>query len=148
MKVQLKDTIRFATLLLVLLTVKTNAQQTTKSIVKHRIVMQLVTNDELAHKGLMKQLNNLKNGWGDTVMIEVVCHGPGIELLMQEKSTQASEIQKLQQRGIVFVACENTMHEKKILHNSILPQIKFVTMGIGEIVLKQEQGWSYIKAGM
>jgi intracellular sulfur oxidation DsrE/DsrF family protein len=109
--------------------------------------MQLVSGDELVHKGLIKQLNNLKNGWGDTVAIEVVCHGPGIELLMKEKSTQQNEIQKLIKRDIVFVACENTMREKKISYEAILPNTKFVVMGIGEIVIKQEQGWSYIKAG-
>lgn len=135
-------------LIVVLLMLETaEAQNPTSGIVKHRIVMQLVSNDEAVHKGLMKQLNNLKNGWADTVAIEVVCHGPGIELLMHEKSTQALEIAKLQQRGIVFVACENTMLEKKIAHSSIMSHVKFVTMGIGEIVLKQEQGWSYIKAG-
>jgi intracellular sulfur oxidation DsrE/DsrF family protein len=123
------------------------AQSTNNDVVKHHIVMQLVSGDELVHKGLIKQLNNLKNGWGDTVAIEVVCHGPGIELLMKEKSTQQNEIQKLIKRDIVFVACENTMREKKISYEAILPNTKFVVMGIGEIVIKQEQGWSYIKAG-
>jgi intracellular sulfur oxidation DsrE/DsrF family protein len=123
------------------------AQSTNHDVVKHRIVMQLVSGDEMVHKGLIKQLNNLKNGWGDTVTIEVVCHGQGIELLMKEKSTQQDEIIKLIKQGIVFVACENTMHEKKIPHDAIMSNMKFVEMGIGEIVIKQEQGWSYIKAG-
>lgn len=118
-----------------------------QALPQHRIIMQLVSADENVHKGLMRQLHNLKNGWGDSVAIEVVCHGPGIELLMHEKTTQLEEIEKLKDRGVVFVACENTMREKKIPHESILSGMKYVMMGIGEIVLKQEQGWSYIKAG-
>ncbi|MFN3445069.1 MAG: DsrE family protein [Bacteroidia bacterium] len=114
---------------------------------KHLIVMQLTSADTMVHKGLIKQLNNLKTGWGDTVNIEVVCHGPGIELLMSSKSRFSQQINQLQQKGIDFVACENTMLEKKINKIEILPNMIFVHMGIGEIILKQEQGWQYIKAG-
>lgn len=114
---------------------------------KHRIIMQLTSNDINVHKGLTKQLNNLKNGWGDSVEIEVVCHGPGIDFITTEKSGFKEEINQLLKRGIVFVACENTMREKQIPKELIMKGMQFVQMGIGEIVVKQEQGWSYIKAG-
>ncbi len=120
------------------------ANQTFK---KHHIIMQLTSADPLVHKSLVKQLSNLKNGWKDTVAIEVVCHGPGLEFLMKEKSTYSAEIEKLRGMGIQFMACENSMREKNISREAILPNLEFVLMGIGEIVIKQEQGWSYIKAG-
>jgi intracellular sulfur oxidation DsrE/DsrF family protein len=123
------------------------AQAQNNTYKKHLIVMQLTSADTIVHKGLIKQLNNLKNGWGDTVNIEVVCHGPGIALLMNNKTKLGTHISQLQQRGIDFVACENTMLEKKINKEEILPNMTFVRMGIGEIILKQEQGWHYIKAG-
>jgi uncharacterized protein len=113
----------------------------------HRIVMQLVSGDTLAHKSLFVQLRNLSEGWGDSVAIEVVCHGPGMNLLMTAKSTQAANIAKFQQQGIRFIACENTLKERKIDKTELLPKLEFVKMGIAEIVIKQEQGWSYIKAG-
>lgn len=131
--------------LIVLIGHKVQAQNNTYK--KHLIVMQLTSADTMVHKGLIKQLNNLKTGWGDTVNIEVVCHGPGIELLMSSKSRFSQQINQLQQKGIDFVACENTMLEKKINKTEILPNMIFVRMGIGEIILKQEQGWHYIKAG-
>jgi intracellular sulfur oxidation DsrE/DsrF family protein len=105
---------------------------------KHRIIMQLTSNDINVHKGLTKQLNNLKNGWGDSVEIEVVCHGPGIDFITTEKSGFKEEINQLLKRGIVFVACENTMREKQIPKESIMIGMQFVQMGIGEIVVKQE----------
>lgn len=114
---------------------------------KHKIIMQLSSNDTLVWKGLMNNLKNLKAGWGDSLTIEVVAHGPGIELLMSNKTTQYQNIIKFVQQGIVFVACENTMKEKNISKEQIITEAQFVKMGIGEIVLKQEQGWSYIKAG-
>jgi intracellular sulfur oxidation DsrE/DsrF family protein len=120
---------------------------TAQSQPPHRIVMQLVSGDTLAHKSLFVQLRNLTEGWGDSVAIEVVCHGPGMNLLMTAKSTQGANIAKFQQQGVRFVACENTLKERKIDKSELLPQLDFVKMGIAEIVIKQEQGWSYIKAG-
>jgi intracellular sulfur oxidation DsrE/DsrF family protein len=114
---------------------------------QHRIVMQLTSADEKAHKSLTKQLNNLKDGWGDTVTIEVVCHGPGIDFLTTDKTKFADEIYKLKTRGIVFVVCENSLKEREVPKEAILPEMQYVKMGIGEIVIKQEQGWIYIKAG-
>lgn len=113
----------------------------------HRIVMQLTSDNPEVHKGLMKQLSNLTEGWKDSVAIEVVCHGPGIQLLMSENTTQKEAIYAMKKRGVDFVACENTMKAKNIPKEAFLEDIHYVMMGIAEIVIKQEQGWSYIKAG-
>lgn len=114
---------------------------------QHRIVMQLSSNDTLVWKGLMNNLKHLKAGWGDSVVIEVVAHGPGLDFLTKGKTTQQEKITHFKHMGIAFIACENTMMERKIPKESIIAEAAFVRMGIGEIVRKQEEGWSYIKAG-
>lgn len=126
---------------------KSKKAKATHQLVKHKIVMQLTSSEAPVHKGLIKQLNNLKNGWGDTVTIEVVCHGPGIDFLTTEKTKFKDEIYQLKEKGIVFVVCENSLKERDVPKEAILPQMEYVKMGIAEIVIKQEQGWSYIKAG-
>ncbi len=113
----------------------------------HRVVMQLSSNDTLVWKGLMNNLKHLKAGWGDSLQVEVVAHGPGIDFLTAGKTTQQEKIAYFSSMGIRFIACENTMMERKVPRSSIIPEAGFVRMGIGEIILKQEQGWSYIKAG-
>lgn len=125
------------------------AAQTTvgSTTVQHQVVLQLSSNDTLVWKGLMNNIKNLKNGWGDSVSIEVVAHGPGIEFLMLGKTTQQEKIAYFKSKGVVFVGCENTLTERKISKESIIPEAGFVKMGVGEIILKQEQGWSYIKVG-
>jgi intracellular sulfur oxidation DsrE/DsrF family protein len=115
--------------------------------VLHRVVMQLSSNDTLVWKGLMNNIKNLKNSWGDSVSIEVVAHGPGIEFLTKEKTTQQEKIAYFKSKGVVFVACENTMAERKISKENIIPEAGFVKSAVVEIILKQEQGWSYIKVG-
>ena len=114
---------------------------------KHFVVMHLSSNDTLVWKGLMNNLKNLKAGWGDNVQIEVVAHGAGIEMLMTSKTTQQEKITESKNKGIVFVACENTMRERKIAKDAFIAEAGFVPMGVGEIIMKQEQGWSYVKVG-
>jgi hypothetical protein len=115
--------------------------------VQHRVVLQLSSNDTLVWKGLMNNIKNMKNGWGDSVLIEVVAHGPGIEFLTKGKTTQQERIAYFKSKGVVFVGCENTLTERKISKENIIPEAGFVKMGVGEIIMKQEQGWSYIKVG-
>ena len=134
-------------ILISLLTFQGWSQNTNGPVLQHRIVMQLSSNDTLVWKGLMNNLKHLKAGWGDSVLIEVVAHGPGLDFLTQGKTTQQEKINHFKQLGIMFIACENTMMERKISKESIIAEAAFVRMGIGEIVRKQEQGWSYIKAG-
>lgn len=119
-----------------------NAQNETK----HRIVFQLTTDDTLAHKALMKQLNNILSVAPDT-KIEVVCHGPGMNMLINGKSTVVAKIQDLKKRDVQFMACEFSIKERNIDRNTIITEAAYVKAGIVEIVSKQEQGWSYIKAG-
>jgi intracellular sulfur oxidation DsrE/DsrF family protein len=113
---------------------------------QHKIVFQLTTDDTLAHKALMKQLNNIISVAPDT-KIEVVCHGPGLNMLVIGKSIIPEKIQLLKARGIDFLACEFSMKERNISREKIIPEAGTVPAGIIEIVTKQEQGWSYIKSG-
>jgi intracellular sulfur oxidation DsrE/DsrF family protein len=113
----------------------------------HKVVIQLSSADTLVWKGLMNNIKNLKATWQDSIAIEVVAHGPGIGFLMKEKTTQSDRIIEFKSKGVVFVGCENTLIEKKISKESIIPEAGFVKSAVVEIILKQEQGWSYIKSG-
>lgn len=124
-----------------------SAQQTSVKEKPHKVVIQLSSSDTLAWKGLMNNIKNLKAAWEESVTIEVVVHGPGIGLLMKEKTTQSERIIHFKSKGVVFVACENTLIERKISKESIIPEAGFIKSAVVEIVLKQEQGWSYIKSG-
>lgn len=118
--------------------------EVTKTI--HKIVFQLTTSDTLAHKALMKQLVNIKTVAPDT-KIEVVCHGPGLDLLLSNKTIVHEKIKTAKEKGVEFIACEFSLKERKLDKSTIIPEAGFVPAGIIEIVIKQEQGWTYIKSG-
>ena len=111
-----------------------------------KIVFQLTTDDTTAHKALMKQLGNITSVKPDT-RIEVVCHGPGLELLQTEKSIVAEKVKGFAAKGITFSACEFSLKERKVSRESILPSAGFVEAGIIHIVMRQAEGWHYIKSG-
>ncbi len=123
------------------------AQSEKPAAPRHRVIMQLSQNNPDAHKQLMNQLNALKQAWGDDVVVEVLAHGPGIELFLADKSTQKEMIATLKTKGIHFVMCENTMKNKGITKEMLLPDMEYAPFGLAEIIMKQEEGWMYIKAG-
>lgn len=113
---------------------------------KLKVVFQLTSNDTLVHKALVKQLNNLLTA-APNVHAEVVCHNNGISFLQSAVTKQSAGISELAAKGIDFVACENTLRERKIKKEDLVDDIRTVPAGLVEIILKQKDNWAYIKAG-
>jgi len=116
------------------------------SVRQHRIVMQLTSGDTLVHKNLMKQFKNMLEA-SPTLQLELVCHGPGMDLLMGDRSIVAGKVKEFAGKGITFLACDNTIRERQLDPTKVLAEAGHVKAGIIHIVERQEVGWSYIKAG-
>ncbi len=115
---------------------------------KHKIVFQFVSGDTLSQHSLVNNLKNLREGWPKAA-VEVVFHGNGIFMVMGEKTKYAKELEDFAvKKDIKLVVCENTMKQKKIVKSQLLTFVSTVPMAIAEIVVKQEQGWTYLKAGL
>ncbi len=112
----------------------------------HKIVFQLTTGDTLSHKALMKQLNNITTVSPET-KVEVVCHGPGLNMLMTEKTIVHDNIQAMSKKGVVFVACEFSMTERNVSKDQIISESIYTKAGILYIVSRIEEGYNYIKSG-
>lgn len=111
----------------------------------HKVVVQLNTSDTLVWHGALKNISNLQTALGASTQIELVAHGAGISILLDNKTTQKTKIAELAASGVLFKACENTIRERKIDRATILPQAGTVPSGVAELVLKQEAGWAYLK---
>ena len=123
--------------------------QTTPSVPnlkKYKIVIQLTNGDTAVHRATVKQIFNALAAAPNS-KIEVVCHNNGISFLQTAKTFQGDKIKELKGKGVVFVACENTLRERKIDKTEIVPEAGFVPAGIIEVVDKQTKGWAYLKAG-
>jgi intracellular sulfur oxidation DsrE/DsrF family protein len=122
-----------------------NAQNDNK---EHKIVIQLNTADTSAWSSTIGNIKNIQKVWPTLLKIEVVVHGKAIDFLVKDKTYFANEIAGLTNEGIVFSACENTMRKHKIVKTDLLTVANTVPSGVVEVLMKQEQGWSYLKAGV
>jgi len=139
------------TFLLALLALGTLVQaQSDENVVvstkKHKMIIQLTSSDTTAQKSLIKQLGNILRAAPNT-KIEVVCHNNGITFLQTATTKHAAQIREFSARGVDFVACENTMRDRKVKREELLGECRTVPAGVVEIMLKQEKKWSYLKAG-
>ncbi len=139
------------TFLLAFLVFATAAQaQSDENVVvstkKHKMIIQLTSSDTTAQKSLVKQLGNILRAAPNT-KIEVVCHNNGITFLQTATTKHAAQIREFSARGVDFVACENTMRDRKVKREELLGECRTVPAGVVEIMLKQEKKWSYLKAG-
>lgn len=91
-------------------------------------------------------MRNMKEA-APTMELEIVCHGPGMDLLMSDRSIVAPKVKEFAAQDIVFMACENTIKERNLDRAKVLPAAGYAKAGIIHIVERQEQGWNYIKAG-
>ncbi len=114
---------------------------------QHQIVFDFTKQDTASFSMIVRQARNIMNITGNA-QVEVVCYGPGVDLLMKEKTNVGKEIEELQTKfNVKFVACEFTMKRRGIDKSQLLPQIATVPAAVLEISSRQQEGWSYVKAG-
>jgi intracellular sulfur oxidation DsrE/DsrF family protein len=95
--------------------------------------------------GLKNVENILKTATAEGIKaeVEVVCHGEGIRLVEKARSELAAEVVAMANQGVRFVACENTMRERSLGREDLLPSVATVPSGAFEIVIRQRGGYSY-----
>lgn len=124
------------------------AQNVFASDAKHKMVIQVSTDDARTQKIALNNAVNLQKLHGmDNVDIEIVAYGPGLGLLTP-KSKEAKRVKSLALQNIKFSACENTMAkiEKKTGKKPTLTEgVGTVNAGVARILELQEQGYAYLR---
>jgi intracellular sulfur oxidation DsrE/DsrF family protein len=122
----------------------TEAQTATSG--KERIVIQVSTPEQRVWNQALNYVENLQELYGkDNVEIEIVALGWGIGLLKFD-SPMATRVADAVKRGAKLQACEVTMSRQKLTPQDMLPDIGYVKAGLGQIIKRQKEGWSYISA--
>jgi intracellular sulfur oxidation DsrE/DsrF family protein len=117
-----------------------------QAIKEHKVVIQLNTADTASWSSTIGNIRNLQKIWPNNISIEVVAHGKGLDLIVANKTHLANDVNALSKEGVVFAACENSMRKHNVTKADLLPVAITVPSGVAELVLKQEQGWAYLKA--
>ncbi len=113
---------------------------------KHKIVIQFSDADSMSQASVTGQVKNIRTAWPNAE-IEVVCHGPGLDLLITTKSKASKAVAEWAAQGVTFSACNNTMKRRNIKKEELLTSVQVVPSAMIELALKQEEGWAYVKGG-
>lgn len=112
----------------------------------NKIILHLQTGDTLVYRSVVNQISNLKKSIPKAT-IELVCHGPGLNFLLKDKSRYVNRLDKLKLKDVSLVGCEYTMSTYNYTKEDLVPFATTVPFGITELAKKQAEGWIYIKLG-
>jgi len=115
----------------------------------HRVVYQLNKPEESYHKAVLFSVGALVRKYGDNVKIVVVAIGPGLHVLAKKPKRPVTKetrqrISSLEQYGVEFHACGNTMKSLGWTMDDMLPFAKYVEVGAADLMELQAEGFSYI----
>jgi intracellular sulfur oxidation DsrE/DsrF family protein len=95
-------------------------------------------------ESLLRNLENLVAELGPETIIEVVAHGPGLDLVLASGSGSES-IRGLMDRGIRFDACQNTMTRRSLSADDLIDGVTVVAAGLAHIARLQWGGFAYVR---
>lgn len=112
---------------------------------KHRIVFHVTDGDSAKWNIVLNNAGNVQDALGrDKVVIEIVTHGPGINMLKAE-STVAARLAQALDRNVGLYACEFTMRQAKVTQADMYSGISYTPSGVTRIIQRQEEGWIYLR---
>lgn len=107
-----------------------------------RIVLQVSTADPARFEGAMSNAINLQKFYGiDHLEVAIITFAGGVRHLMTDGGTAPERIKSLQDYGVSFVACGNTMDTIGKTEADLMPGVTVVQVGIAEIVERGLRGW-------
>jgi hypothetical protein len=98
-------------------------------------------------------LNNIQNhlagvGGGENIEIVLVSHGPAVKQFNDIEAVDRvrNTIAQLQEQGVTFEACANTLEALGLAPDELLPGFRIAEKGgVTRITELQGQGYSYIR---
>lgn len=101
--------------------------------------------DEKKINGIIRNINNALDDvrLKGKLNVELVAFAEGVAIF-KKLNHYDSLLLKLQDRGVIFAQCLNTMRILKLSKDELWPFISYVPSGNGEIIIRQSEGWSVI----
>lgn len=95
---------------------------------QHHIFKQFTSADTPVHKNLMKRFRNMMEST-PAIQLEEVCHGLGMDRLMNDRNIAQGKVTGFAGKGIVGPACGNTNKERALDRPNVLPVADSVKAG-------------------
>ena len=116
---------------------------------EHKLVYQLNKADAEYIEHILFSVGAMLRKYSDNIHLVVVAIGPGIHTLAKKPQRPVAElarqrIESLAAYGVSFHACGNTMKSLDWNEEDMLDFAEVVEIGADDLMLLQEQGYSYI----
>lgn len=109
-------------------------------------VFHFATDDERSQKHALANVANLLDDESTpTETVALVANGGGIELLARDASASPDRVVALADRGVTFLACENSMAAAGLTADDLVSGVETVPAGVGELTKRQADGYAYIR---
>jgi len=114
--------------------------------IPYNVVFDLTSKDTNNHKSVVRWVQMISSDRPDA-QLEIVLYGQSLDMIVKGKSVVANELQGLTgNKNVSVKVCAAAMKKYNIDKSQLLPGIVIVPDGIYEIIIKQKEGWGYIKA--
>jgi intracellular sulfur oxidation DsrE/DsrF family protein len=112
---------------------------------KLSVVWDLSSADTTIQAAVFRQINNARAQLPD-LQVEVVFHGQAILAVMNDSLQFASRVKLAKEKGVTLAVCNNSLKRLKIDPSKLMPETTIVPSAVVELIKKQAEGWSYLKA--
>ncbi len=104
--------------------------------------------DAGGNKAIKKTLNNIENLLHDKrvegrIKVELIANSGGFDVYVKNNGFE-KRLRHLADEGVILAQCSNTLRERHIDRHDLYPFIHIVPSGVGEITVREAQGWAYI----
>jgi uncharacterized protein len=111
----------------------------------YRVVFDLTSRDTLDQRAVLRWLKEVGGSSPDAKM-EVVMYAKGFELVMPDRSAFAADVKEaMKNPNVSFRVCAIALKNNNVAKSQLLAGVETVPDGIHELVMKQQDGWGYIK---
>lgn len=108
------------------------------------VVVHLAEAGTERQSAVLRNVLNLRADLGPGVPVELVAHGPGVELLTGESCLDA-EVRQVLDQGVRLLACRNTLASRGLAPDDLLPGVGMTPSGVGHLARRQLEGWAYVR---
>ena len=119
----------------------------------HKLAMHVDQNDPAVWNLALNNAENVRQYYesqGDTVKIEIVAYGPGLQMFVKATSPVKDRIaaMSLESSDVTFSACGNTYKKlvKKVGHEvPLVSEARVVPAGVVRLMELDNEGYTYLK---
>ena len=108
------------------------------------VVVHLAEASAERHRAVLQNLRNLHAALGVGVPIELIAHGPGVDLLIGA-SGEARSLNAVMDLGVRVHACNNTLNARGLVGGDLVSGVGVVDSGVAHLARRQFDGWAYLR---